>query len=477
METLAVSVEMSGAKGCRNILEGNTMTTVKLLKDFDHGEQSFKKGKVLEISNDDFARKMIEDGVAEEWSETTDDANTTISSVGEKASVSLQDARDAMKEAINEAMKDAELVRKTVPRVEIGEPEAKKDPTGGFKSFGHFMLGIKGIRTGSPSPEMLQYVKFTAGHMEEGIDSQGGFLSPETYLATLLEIMHEEGQVTSRCREIPITGQLVKVPAIDETSRALGSRYGGTRGYTIAEGEQFTLSNTKLRLIKLEPSKKGTITYASDELNEGSAFAIGQLILGIAGQELAFIMDNEVINGTGAAEALGVLNAPATVSQAKETGQAATTIVYENIVKMWSRMFARSRPNSVFFINQSIEPELFTMALNVGTGGAPAYLPANGLSSTPFATLMGRPVVPIEQCAALGTVGDIILADMSQYLLGVKSGGVRTAVSEHLRFDYEQNAYRASVRFDGQPWWNNALTPFKDTTKTQSPFVTLATRS
>ena len=136
-----------------------------------------------------------------------------------------------------------------------------------------------------------------------------------------------------------------------------------------------------------------------------------------------------------------------------------------------------SRPNSVWLINQDIEPDLHTMSIAVGTGGIPVYMPANGLSQQPYGTLYGRPVLPIWQCQTLGTAGDIILADMSQYLLAEK-GGIQSASSIHVKFQYDETAFRFVMRLDGQPWWNSALTPFKGgATKTLSPFVVLESRT
>lgn len=450
---------------------------LELLKEWDNGGDVLKpedySGKFLVIEDDDVCKRLIEDGIAKQY--TSDHAKKVEVRVGESETLTADDVEGLVNQTLNKAA--SQTARKPIHQDDgVKQDPIDKDGQEGFDSAGEFMLQVRKWRKGIHTEKMRKYInKFTAGHYEEGLDIQGGFLVPEEYRRQLLEIMHEEGRVTSRCQQVPVAGQVVKIPAIDESSRAAGSRYGGTRAYQVGEAEQYTLSNSKFSMIKLEPEKRGVISYASDEFEEDSAFGVGQLIMRLMGKELAFVMDDDVINGNGASQALGVLNAPATVSQAKETGQAAGTIVFENIVNMWARMHARSRGNAVWFINQDCEPQLFTMALSVGTGGVPAYMPANGLSDSPFASLMGRPVIPIEQCATLGTVGDILLCDMSQYLLAVK-GGVRSAVSEHLRFDYDQNVYKASIRFDGQPWWKTALTPFKGS-NTQSPFVSLATRS
>ena len=103
-------------------------------------------------------------------------------------------------------------------------------------------------------------------------------------------------------------------------------------------------------------------------------------------------------------------------------------------------------------------------------------MPAGGLSDLPYGKIYTRPVLPIEQCATLGTVGDIILADLSQYLL-IEKGGIKTASSIHVQFLTDETAFRFVYRVNGQPVWNSALTPFKGTSNTLSPFVALATRA
>jgi HK97 family phage major capsid protein len=182
-----------------------------------------------------------------------------------------------------------------------------------------------------------------------------------------------------------------------------------------------------------------------------------------------------MINGSGAGMPQGILNSNALVTVAKEANQGAGTIVIDNIVRMWSQCWGRSRMNAAWYINQDVEPQLYTMSLPVGTGGVPVYMPANGLSGSPYSTLFGRPVIPLEQCAGIGTVGDIILADFDQYVI-VDKAGINAASSIHVRFDYGETAFRFTYRVDGQPIWNSPLTPFKSS-KPLSSFVALATRA
>jgi HK97 family phage major capsid protein len=114
------------------------------------------------------------------------------------------------------------------------------------------------------------------------------------------------------------------------------------------------------------------------------------------------------------------------------------------------------------------------MAMSVGTGGVPVFMPANGLSGSPYNTLMGRPIVPAEQCATIGDVGDIILGNFAEYAL-VRKGGLVGASSIHVKFLTDEMTFKFIMRVNGKPKWKSKLTPFKGSS-TLSPFVTLDAR-
>jgi HK97 family phage major capsid protein len=144
---------------------------------------------------------------------------------------------------------------------------------------------------------------------------------------------------------------------------------------------------------------------------------------------------------------------------------------------MFSRLFASSRPSAVWYINQNIEPQLYTMALPVGLGGQLVYMPPGGLSGNPYGQLFGRPVIPIEQCQTLGTSGDIVLGDLTNGYILAEKGGIQSDMSIHVRFVYDESVFRFVLRVDGQPVRSTPLTPYKGGANyTQSHFVTLETR-
>lgn len=326
--------------------------------------------------------------------------------------------------------------------------------------------------------------------MSETVPADGGFLIYPDFSQEVLRLAHETGQVWNRGRRIPIsdTTNAIKIPAIDQTSRVDGSRWGGVRAFWMNEADALTASKAKFRLLELVTKKLGALYYATDELVADAA-ALGALIVQAFGEEIGFKLDDAFINGDGAGKPQGIMNSPALVTINKEAGQSASTVVWQNVLKMWFRLWLKSRPNAVWFINQDVEQQLFQMYNNTNQYASvvkgvapdqgpdatvkPIYTPV-GYLQQPTAMLMNRPVIPIEQCASLTNLGDIILCDPTQYVY-IDKGAPQTAASMHVRFLNDEMTYRTIYRVDGQGWWHSALTPFQGS-NTVSPFVTLQAR-
>jgi HK97 family phage major capsid protein len=258
--------------------------------------------------------------------------------------------------------------------------------------------------------------------------------------------------------------------------RSGGLVHGGIEFKWLDEEGQKSETRPKFGKINLRLKKMAGLVYASDEILEDSPVTLEPLLTRMFSDALAWQLDEVFINGIGAGKPLGILNAPCTISVTKETSQAADTIVYENVLKMYARMWDKS--NAVWMANDNTFTQLATMSLAVGTAGAPVWIPAGGMSGKPYDTLFGKPLIFTEHCQKLGDAGDIIFADWSQYLVGQKSGGtLQFASSIHLKFDYDQTAFRFVFRVDGQPWWPTYLTPRYATDDTLSPFVITAERA
>ena len=368
-----------------------------------------------------------------------------------------------------------------VAPMQITQPKEEKSlyPLGEFMQAVAINCGKTSLRGRVPQRVERRAAAMIEGRatgLSEGIAADGGFLVGTDMASGLLKNAYDTGLLASRCRQIPISSGSngVKMNGLDETSRADGSRGAGIVAYWKAEAAQKTATKPKFRQVELDLKKLIGLMWATDELLQDAA-ALGAVASQGFGDEFGFKIDDALIKGLGAGMPLGILVSGALVTVAKEAAQPNTTIVSQNVMKMYSRMFPSSIANSVFHINQDCWPQIFQMSLAVGTGGAPVFVPPGGLSQAPFGTLFGRPIVPLEQNATLGAVGDIILADWSHYLLATK-GGIDSASSIHLKFDYDETVFRWVLRIDGQPDMAAPMTPYTGGANTLSAFVTLAGR-
>src|SRR3990167_10685547 len=381
----------------------------------------------------------------------------------------------AVSQGVSEAMQKLPAINAAGVAVSVTHDEADTP----FQRMGDQLTAVKKAtltqgRDLEPRLKALN-IKFALG-ANELIGSEGGFLLEPNFAAELLKPLHDSGPFSSRVAKLAVgpNSNGITVRAVDETSRADGSRWGGIQGYRLAEAATKTATQPSFRLFEMRFKKYAVLCYATEELLQDQTALAGIIQQGCA-EELDFMLNDDILNGLGAGGPLGILQSGAYISVSKETGQAAATVVTENIFKMWARMHPRSKSNAVWFINTDVTPQLYQLSLSVGTGGFPMYMMPGSLPNAPSGALLGRPVVETEFNATLGTAGDILLADMQQYVTIERD--VVAASSIHVQFLTDQVAFRFVYRCDGQPKISAPLTPYKGTGNTLSPFIVLATRA
>lgn len=313
--------------------------------------------------------------------------------------------------------------------------------------------------------------------MGEFIGEDGGFLVPPSVSTRIMDKVFEVSDFLRSVELLPFQGNSLSIPAIREKSRVDGSRGGGVLGRWIGESTQGTLTDKiKIDMINLRLKKCAVFLVTSEELmSDTGGLALGRFLTRMASRELAFQITDSLINGTGVDRPMGVLNAPALITTTRDT---TSRIKFNDITNMWVRCHIPSRGQAIWLIHPEAEAELDLLGFRApndadtdAVGGHSIYLPPGGLNDTPFGRLKGRPVIPCEFCAVLGTTGDIIFVDFSEFI-GIQKAGIRSATSIHLRFDFDEQVFRFTLRLDVKPWWNSAVTNFKGS-GTVSPYTAL----
>lgn len=305
------------------------------------------------------------------------------------------------------------------------------------------------------------------------VPADGGFLVPETLRSQLLQIALESSVVRSRATVVPMETARVPFPMIDSTTN-VGSVFGGMIGYWGEEGAALIESNPKFGRAELDAKKLTGFALVPNELLQDSLISFAALIETLWPQALAFFEDLAFMAGSGVGEPSGFLGAgnSASVAVTKESGQAADTIVVENVIKMYSRMLPSSLARGIWVCSPEAIPELYTMALSVGTGGGPVML-TNVAGPAPM-TIFGRPLVVSEKAGRLGDRSDLSFVDLSYYLIGDRQQMSADSSTEY-KFGNDQTAFRIIQRVDGRPWLKSAITPANGG-PTLSPFVEIEAR-
>jgi len=343
-----------------------------------------------------------------------------------------------------------------------------------YRNLGEQMLDVRAMTLDNADApkarERFQQVVNAAG-ASTGIDSEGGYLVETDKAASIMETAIQTGVLSSRCTRQPIgaNADSFEYMAADDRDRSTGMR-NGIQVYR--KGETDTMASSgkagfKPRELRVE-DMYGLLYVTNRMLRD--AVALASYAKRILREQFAFKLDLEIFEGNGVGRCLGIMKSDLPVSVAKETGQTAKTVVAANVVKMLAR-FTGNVANAAWFINQDVLPQLPLMTI----GQQPVFIPGGSFANAPFGSLFGRPIVPIEFCETLGTKGDIILADFSEYLL-IEKGGMEEAESIHVKFLTDETAYRFITRNNGQPMHDAPLKPLKGA-NTLSPFVMLDTRA
>ncbi len=357
------------------------------------------------------------------------------------------------------------------PGTNTGDVDVTKDEADQlFPTAGEYFQAVKHASYYPGQQDVrLKSLATKATGLSENVPADGGYLLAPQVAGGIIDRMYDIGDILSRVSSDPIgpNSNSMLYNAIDETSRADGSRWGGVLGYWMAEAGSKTKSKPTFRQMELKLKKVAALCYATDEQLEDTV-ALESWLTRTVPEELRFQVEAAFYRGNGVGKPLGIMNSPCLVSPLRA---GANLVDQTDIAEMWSRRW-QGVDDYVWLANASVFPQL----INLTVGNFPFLLPSSaGGQGDPAFSLYGKPYIESEYTYALGTTGDIMLASLSQYQT-INKGGVKAASSIHVQFLTDETTFRFVYRTDGQPLWNSALTPY-DAGDTKSPFVVLATAS
>lgn len=411
---------------------------------------------------------------------------TTASAEGRGLSDEEQTKYDALDKEIERLEASQAAADKHAKKIEddktpVNEPlyaQPKKNEGGVkvFNNFGEQLKAVKRAASGNVDERLMQLNKEynAASGMNENNGGDGGFAVQTDFAGILLDSAAKSGDILPNVSkyEIGPGKNSVEWVTLDETDLS-ASVCGGVFVAWAAEAETIAASKPKLKKNKMELEKLLGFAYSTYELDDDSAF-ISQLYLDSFTIAIQRALEAAIISGDGIGKPIGLLNAGSKVTVPKETNQDASTILWENITHMYNRALNKDAISYyTFLMHPDAADQVDFLTFPVGTAGEPIYLPISQAGNV--TQLKGKPIIESDHCSALGTEGDIIFANLKDYML-ITKGGVRTDTSIHVLWSTAENAFRIIFRANGMPMRNKSL-KLKNSSLDRSTIITLGTRA
>jgi len=340
------------------------------------------------------------------------------------------------------------------------EPQGEPAPEG-FHSFGDFLQAARWNHAHPALQYRERVIDSEKRVMTMGVGAAGGFIVPEQFSQTMLEIDPQAAIFRPRATVIPAGSPpdaAITMPALDQSG--VNGVFSGVTVTWIAEAGLKPETEPSLLEVKLEPQEVAAHTIVSDKLLRNSE-AAGALISKLLRKAIIAAEDVAFLRGTGVGQPAGIIGHGSTINIARA---GAGAIAYADVINMFSSFMPGGRP--VWIASQSTLPQLMAM---VDVGNHNIWQP-NAREGAP-GTLMGFPLVLNARSPVLGAQGDLILVDLDYYL--IKDGsGIAIDMSDGYYFKNNKTIIKAWWNVDGQPWLTTPLL-LEDGATTVSPFVVL----
>ena len=355
------------------------------------------------------------------------------------------------------------------------DPVAKGGDVKLFATLGEQLKAIYNFRKNHVEDSRLQKINNAVLGSNEGTGADGGFALQTDFAGTILESAVQTSPLLNRLDRYTCSSaaNAMRWLSVDETDVSK-SVFGGVQMYWAAEGATVNASRPKFREMKMDLEKMMGFAYCTDEMLQDAAF-----MTGFFGTSFSLAADRllteSVIAGDGVGKPLGLLNSGAMITVDKETSQAAGTFLGSNAIKMQARSMPRNRERLVWLMHPDLEEQLPYLSIQSGEAAKFLWNPEGGLGNFDTQRVLNKPVLFEDSCSAMGKKGDVMLVDPYMYLLMTK-GTVKQDWSVHVEFLTDQSCFRVVFRCNGTPKYTKPLT-INNSTKTRSPFITLAART
>jgi HK97 family phage major capsid protein len=146
--------------------------------------------------------------------------------------------------------------------------------------------------------------------MSEGINTKGGFLVPDEFEQTIVDLREQYGNARRNCRVKPMGSAYTTEP----------KKFSGLTAYPMGEGASFTTSDQDWGNIALTARKWGILTKITNELSEDTVISLADDLAVDIALAFATAEDTACIDGDGTSTYHGIIGIRTKMIDGSHTG-------------------------------------------------------------------------------------------------------------------------------------------------------------
>ncbi len=283
------------------------------------------------------------------------------------------------------------------------------------------------MRSKAPLPSVVNA-------LQEGTDSEGGYLVPDEYERTLVEALEEENVFRQLAKVIRTSSGDRKIPVVATK---------GTASWIDEEGA-YTESDDSFGQVSIGAYKVGTMIKVSEELLNDSVFDLESYIAKEFARRIGAKEEEAFFTGDGSGKPLGILAA----TGGAETGVTATSstaVTADELMDLFYSLKSPYRKKAVWVLNDSTIKAVRKLKDSTGQ-----YLWQPSLVAGTPDTLLGRPVKTSAYMPVIAAgAKTIAFGDFSYYWIADRQGRSFKRLNE-LYAANGQVGFLGSQRLDGK---------------------------
>lgn len=270
--------------------------------------------------------------------------------------------------------------------------------------------------------------------LEEGTDSEGGYLVPDEYERTLVEALEEENVFRQLAKVIRTSSGDRKIPVVATK---------GTASWIDEEGA-YTESDDSFGQVSIGAYKVGTMIKVSEELLNDSVFDLESYIAKEFARRIGAKEEEAFFTGDGSGKPLGVLAATGG-AETGVTAASSTAITADELMDLFYSLKSPYRKKAVWVLNDSTIKAVRKLKDSTGQ-----YLWQPSLVAGTPDTLLGRPVKTSAYMPVIAAgAKTIAFGDFSYYWIADRQGRSFKRLNE-LYAANGQVGFLGSQRVDGK---------------------------